>query len=221
MEAFDDPAVWRIKRFLLDYPTGHLYVLTGYTSIWGLSWLASQTGGRPVTVVVGDQRKFAAGDDKRGAGDAMRFLNRIDVRFLTWYRTRRHRRGESFCHSKVYLVVKPDGAPVAALVGSANLTQAGLHGNVETMGEVTGEDLVAVHAQVRGLVNEAYDSMEKAREKVATVLGSKPRGVSPVSLDDHRRKKRYAPNHPSLAALMKPDPLTDPLIGSGSGHQQS
>ncbi len=55
-DAFDVPARIRIEQFLKDYPVGDLHVITGYTSMAGLAWLARNAPKRQVTIVVGDLR---------------------------------------------------------------------------------------------------------------------------------------------------------------------
>ena len=131
-----------VVRFLRDHPSGHLYVLVGFASIWGLSWLHQHTIGREVTLVIGNTRKryFKNGtsEDRREAND---FLARRDVAFRNWYRTSKNSRGASDLHIKGWLVVDGDNQPQGGLNGSANLTKKGLIENIEFMSAVTGGDL--------------------------------------------------------------------------------
>ena len=83
----------RIERFLDDYPAGHLHVVTGYTSMAGLAWLARRAAKRPVTVVVGDLRTGMDNFEARDAAEAAEFISRPDVRILNWYRTGKNKKG--------------------------------------------------------------------------------------------------------------------------------
>ena len=182
--GFDSQAMARIERFMADYPAGHLHVVTGYTSMAGLAWLARKAAKRPVTVVVGDLRtgmdKFEASD----AAEAAEFISRPDVRILNWYRTDKNKKGAAIAHSKVFAVEGPEGQPIAVLAGSANLTMAGLNANVETMVEAVQQDRDAAFKQVVWLERQGWDVservMEKARpkEKETAGVGCMPALVS-------------------------------------------
>ena len=60
-------------------------------------------------------------------------MQRNDVEVRNWYRTARNAAGRSEAHLKVWSACDERGAPSAYLVGSANLTTAGLAENVELM----------------------------------------------------------------------------------------
>ncbi|MCY3960207.1 MAG: phospholipase D-like domain-containing protein [bacterium] len=151
----------RIERFLSDYPKGRLLVVVGYASPAGLAWLDLQTVGRPVSLLIGDTRSRywsnLSHDDARRAVD---FLSRTDVKVRNWYRTKRAKEGPSMAHMKAW-VVESEGVPVAALVGSANLTKNGLEANVEIMVEATGDDLIRTWGEVRGLHEKGWDCAER------------------------------------------------------------
>ena len=63
-------------------------------------------------------------------------------------------------HMKAW-VVESEGVPVAALVGSANLTKNGLEANVEIMVEAVGDDLIRTWGEVRGLHEKGWDCAER------------------------------------------------------------
>ena len=69
---------------------------------------------------------------------------------LNWYRTNRSNQGRSDAHLKVWAACDDAGVPQAFLVGSANLTVAGLHENVELMALADASD----HAYLRSTVQE-------------------------------------------------------------------
>lgn len=183
----------RIERFLADYPAGHLHVVTGYTSMAGLAWLASRAAKRPVTVVVGDLRTGMDNFEARHAAEAAEFISRPDVRILNWYRTDKNKKGKAIAHSKVFAVEGPEGKPIAVLAGSANLTTTGLNANVETMVEAVQEDRDAAFKQVVWLERQAWDAadrvMEKARPKEKETAGA---GCMPALVSAAFALARYA-----------------------------
>lgn len=150
----DYNAQGHIQRFLGDNPHGHLYVLVGYASVWGLAWLGENTPGRPVTLVVGDTRphhfESATNADR---AKALRFLRRGDVRTLSWYRTGRSAQGKSMLHAKAWIIAEPEERSArAALIGSANLTKVGLQDNWEMMALAADGDLPRIRRQLDGFM---------------------------------------------------------------------
>ena len=142
-----------VDRFLDEHPDRHLFVLVGYTSIWGLSWLHQHTRGRQVTLVVGDTRpsrfQKATDYDRR---QALAFLHRSDVEVLNWYRTNRNNRGQAQLHIKGWFVADHGNRLVGALNGSANLTKQGMIKNVELMTSVPNADLPDLWRRVDSFV---------------------------------------------------------------------
>ena len=135
--------VW--ESFLSDNPQGHLYVATGFASPAGLSWLHERTQGRAVTVVIGAaalDHKYWGRGDKSLKSSARAFLGRKEVSVKVW---KREAGASSDLHSKLWVIrQRPRGdAPftVAAVLGSANLTDNGLFHNQESMQPVRDEDL--------------------------------------------------------------------------------
>ena len=139
------PVASRIEEFLRNAPPGRLYVVVGYADVTGLAWLGRQAAERSVTLLIGDtRRRLFQGQppDRRAALD---LLARSDVEVLSGYR-----RGGPFVHQKVFVVASPGGdRAVAGLVGSANLTDAGLFRNEESVVTVPREELPAVWEQTR------------------------------------------------------------------------
>ena len=163
---FDHWAMARIEKFLADYPAGHLHVVTGFASMAGLAWLARVTERRPVTIVISDLRTGLDNFEVRDAAVAEAFVNRSDVRVLNWYRTGKSKLGAAVAHSKVFAVEGPEHRPIAVLVGSANLTMAGLNDNVETMVEAVPADRDADFEQVIWLERQAWDASDKILGKM-------------------------------------------------------
>lgn len=148
----------RIVEFLDENPRGHLYVLTGYASVWGLAWLHERTSRRPVTLLTGDARKKrfakAAESDRMSA---LKFLSRDKVTVKTWYSKKTPGR-ETIAHAKAWIVKKPNKPnKYVALVGSANLTEQGFQHNFEMMAR-------AARFEVRTLIKEMYETLAKAKE---------------------------------------------------------
>ena len=143
-----------IKRFLRDHPGGHLYVMVGFASVWGLAWLHENTRGRTVTVVIGDTKKHrfqnATDTDRRRALD---FLRRGDVKVLNWYQTKRSSHGASVMHAKSWIVADARRTSAkAAMIGSANLTREGLQNNWEMMARVADHEIPRLWSQVDGFL---------------------------------------------------------------------
>lgn len=150
----DYNAQGHIQRFLEDNPSGHLYVLVGYASVWGLAWLHENTPGRPVTLIIGDTKPhhFERATN-RDRAKALQFLRRREVRTLSWYRTERSPQGKSMLHAKAWVIAAPkERSAGAALIGSANLTRAGLQNNWEMMALAADRDLSRVWRQLDGFV---------------------------------------------------------------------
>ena len=161
------PASDRVERFLDAHPTGPLVVCVGSASVAGIVWLAQRCESRPVTLLVGDMksRNFAkATDSDRRA--ALRFVQRSSVRVLNWYRTGRSSQGRSEAHLKVWAACDDTGAPRAFLIGSANLTIAGLHENVELMALADASDFDYLRRSLAQLQREAWDDKERLQELI-------------------------------------------------------
>ena len=138
----------KIKAFLHEHRTADVVVCTGYVSVNGLAWLSRQVDqGRGVTLVIGDMRAhfFAnASDGDRKAAAA--FLRRDNVKVHHWYRQKPVKK---IAHGKAVVAVQGyKQKPVAALVGSANLTDQGLHQNLELMVRCDTADLGEIEAYV-------------------------------------------------------------------------
>ena len=150
-------AAQQIEAFLTAHPTAPLTVAVGFASVRGPARLAERTEARPVTLVIGDcrsQRFAKASDVDRATVTA--FLDRGDVVVKNWYRKRPV---AAEARLKVW-VVHTDKGP-AALVGSANLTGAGLFRNWEMVTEACASDLARVVGEVDSLAKQALDA--KAR----------------------------------------------------------
>lgn len=122
----------QISDFLENSPHGPLWVVVGFASAYGLRWLNQRTEGRRVNLLIGDTRTGFTHHVERDRAGAMDFLNRSDVSVKNWYQ---RRGGHRTAHAKAWMV-QPDpdvGIKGAILVGSANLTKAGLLRNAEML----------------------------------------------------------------------------------------
>ena len=157
-----DSAANRVERFLAAHPTGPLVVCVGSASVAGIAWLAERSRGRPVTLLIGDMksRNFARATDAH-RHTARGFVQRSDVTVLNWYRTDRSNQGRSEAHLKVWAACDHTGAPQAFLVGSANLTMAGLHGNVELMAVADASEHAYLSSTLQQLQDKAWDVKER------------------------------------------------------------
>ncbi|MCY4421454.1 MAG: hypothetical protein OXC06_00135 [Acidimicrobiaceae bacterium] len=157
----------RIERFLGAHPTGPLVVCVGSASVAGIVWLAQRSHDRPVTLLIGDlkSRNFAkATDADRRA--ALSFVQRRDVTVLNWYRTGRSSQGRSEAHLKVWAACDHTGTPQAFLVGSANLTMAGLNENVEVMALTDASEYTYLNSTLQRLRDKAWDARERLEEAI-------------------------------------------------------
>ena len=136
-----------ISAFMkMHAPADRLVVCTGYVSVKGLAWLARQVpANRGVTIVIGDMRPNnlakATDEDRRVAA---KFLRQGNVEVHTWFRTKPVKR---MAHGKAVAAIN-NGRLVAALVGSANLTEKGLSDNLEIMVPCGAEGLPAVYEYI-------------------------------------------------------------------------
>ncbi|WP_419927306.1 RDD family protein [Candidatus Poriferisocius sp.] len=194
----------RIGQFLRDHPAGRLIVVVGYASPAGLAWLEPRTQGRPVSLLVGNtQKRYWSNFSMEDAETAMRFLSRPDVKVRNWYRSRRAKEGPAMVHMKAW-VVESDGVPVAALVGSANLTKNGLEANVEIMVEATGDDLIRTWGEVRGLHEKGWDSSDRLAGYMSAEPGAGPQ--DPKAEADEVQAEPTGVEAASSGESWKPDP---------------
>ena len=155
----------RVERFLDTHPDGRLVVCVGSASVAGIVWLAERTRRRPVTLLIGDlkSRNFAKATDadRRAALD---FVDRSDVSVRNWYRTQRSGQGRSEAHLKVWATCDAQDTPQAFLVGSANLTMAGLHENVELMALADATEHLYLRQTIHELQHKSWDAKERLAE---------------------------------------------------------
>ena len=157
----------RVERFLAAHPTGRLFVCVGSASVAGIVWLAQRSRGRPVTLFIGDMksRNFARATD-RDRSAALAFVSRTDVDVRNWYRTNRSSQGRSEAHLKVWAACDDTGDPQAFLVGSANLTVAGLHENIELMAFADASEHAYLRSTLQQLQGKSWDAKERLQEWV-------------------------------------------------------
>lgn len=162
-----DTAATRVERFLAAHPTGPVVVCVGSASVAGIVWLTERSRGRPVTLLIGDlrSRNFAKATDadrRTAAG----FVQRGDVTVLSWYRTDLSNQGRSQSHLKVWACCDNTGAPQAFLVGSANLTVAGLYENVEAMALADASEHTYLTSTLNQLQQRAWDATQRLQELI-------------------------------------------------------
>ena len=172
----DGTAADRIERFLAEHPGVPLTVAVGYASPAGIAWIARRTRSRTVRLLIGNCQRHrferSSPEDRR---EALDFLGRGDVQVRNWYR----RHGEaSEAHLKVW--VAHDTPRPAVLNGSANLTNQGLHHNVEVVTAVPGAELEAVVRLVEELFTKAWDVKDRLRGYIDPHTGSYSMDSGPV-----------------------------------------
>ena len=183
-----------IKRFLQDNSDGHLYVVVGFASVWGLAWLQDHTRGRPVTVLIGETRsqhfENATDFDRK---KALAFVDRGDVQVLNWYRSARSAQGKSNLHAKAWVITDRNGrTATAALIGSANLTKVGLRTNWEMMAAPAEHELPRLWAQLDGFIKGKTVSKRpwNARHKITEAIKEGGRTAGRPTRD-----RKAAPTH--------------------------
>ena len=196
--TLNNTATDRVERFLDAHPTGPLVVCVGSASVAGIVWLAQRSRGRPVTLLIGDMksRNFAkATDTDRRA--ALDFVQRRDVTVLNWYRTGRSNQGRSEAHLKVWAACDNTGVPQAFLVGSANLTIAGLHENVELMALADPSEHTYLQSTLQQLQDKSWDAKERLEEWIehGDAPGDRqhPRGRRSGRAPTGKKHRRQAP----------------------------
>ncbi|MCY4629939.1 MAG: hypothetical protein OXE75_03485 [bacterium] len=171
-----------IEGFLRSNPRGELFVAVGYASVAGIAWLAERAGDRPVTLLIGHvRRNHFAEMSEEDRDTAIGFLRRGDVQVLTWYQRRRDDRPACEAHLKVWAVMaesprrrgRPDTVE-AALVGSGNLTKAGLFHNEEAFAHAAGDDLQRIGAQLERLRSHQW----RRDDKILEYIEPEPRAVA-------------------------------------------
>lgn len=185
--GLSDTAASRVERFLAAHPDGPITVCVGSASVAGIAWLAARSRGRPVTLLIGDMksRNFAKATD-RDRSSALKFVKRGDLTVLNWYRTNRSNQGRSEAHLKVWATCDNRGVPQAFLVGSANLTMAGLQENVELMALADSSEHSYLRSTLQQLQAKSWDAKERLEEWIE-------HGDSPERR--HRRRGRQTPQH--------------------------
>ena len=157
----------RVERFLRSHAAGRLVVCVGSASVSGLVWLAERTRQRPVTLLIGDLQgrnfQHATDADRRSA---LAFVQRSDVEVRNWYRTARNAAGRSEAHLEVWAACDERGVPRAYLVGSANLTTAGLAENVELMTVADSSDHDYLGGALQALLDKSWLAEDQLVERI-------------------------------------------------------
>lgn len=160
-------AAQRIKRFLRRNPDGRLIVCVATASPAGLAWLHEHTRDRPVELLVGDlrSRHFADGT-RRQRRDAAKFADRDDVKIRHWPRRGGADTRRCKAHLKLWAVCDREDSPDRFLIGSANLTTAGLHDNVEAVAVADASEHTYLADVVQRLRSEAGSARRRLRDAV-------------------------------------------------------
>lgn len=199
-------AAAQIEAFLRSDPAAPLTAAVGFASVRGLAWLAKRTAGRRVTLVIGDcrSRNFEKADD--ADRELVRaFLARRDVEVKNWYQ--RHPKSVE-AHLKVWIARTKAGP--RALVGSANLTGAGLFHNWEMVAEPTPSDLPRVVDAVDSLVGQAWDVKPRLKQYISpSRTESRPKEAIPS------RRPQFTPDPRAGPTEHRPQEAAPPKGGTG------
>ena len=189
--AIGTGAADRVERFLDAHPTGPLVVCVGSASVAGIVWLSQRSRGRPVTLCIGDMksRNFALATDA-DRRTALNFVQRNDVTVLNWYRTGRSSQGRSEAHLKVWAACDDTGTPQAFLVGSANLTIAGLRENIELMALADASEHAYLRSTLQQLQDKSWDAKERLEEWIEHGDSSERSHRPTRNRSDHTRSTR-------------------------------
>ena len=179
-----------IEGFLRQHPRGELRLGTGYGSAYGLAWLHHRTRRRPVRLLIGDLRTGfdRSSDDDRKA--ALAFLSRDDVSVRGCHAP------DGMLHSKVWIALDAAGSerPSGVLVGSANLTRAGLHKNDETVARAVPEEHKRIHDELVRSMRRSWDAKDELMVRLgreATDIDARPaRSWSPEQTMNFRAGSR-------------------------------
>lgn len=187
------PASTQIQRFLGDNPYGHLCIVVGFASTFGLAWLNMHTRGRPVTLIIGNTKNrspyiTSTANDR---SSALEFLARPDVQVKRWYRTSKGG-VPSEAHAKAWMVWNdyPNPTGLSVMLGSANLTKKGLHHNREMMALVAEHEATRLWAEMQNLISESWDVSERLKDLITSDDLAQPWATQK---GDHspRRTKHY------------------------------
>ena len=162
-------AARRIERFLRRHPDGRLIVCVATASPAGLAWLHEHTVGRPVELLVGDlRRRHFVDGTRRQRLTARKFADRGDVKIRHWPRRTHADSRRRKAHLKLWAVCDGDGNPAVFLVGSANLTTAGLHDNVEAVAVADRSE----HAYLSGVVSRLHSGARPSRRRLRKAIAA-------------------------------------------------
>ena len=187
------PTASKIEEFLRNAPQGPLYVVVAYADVTGLAWLERHAAERPVTLLIGDTRRRLFQGQPPDRRAALGLLARTDVDVLSGYR-----QGAPLVHQKVFIVASPDGDhAVAGLVGSANLTDAGLFRNEETVVTVAREELPAVWQQTRVTCARGRPAGERIAGYIRDAAGEQRQASGRTTSGPHDRAATTSPHRPA------------------------
>ena len=137
-------------------------------------------------------------------------MTRPDVSVRNWYRTNKNKEGASQAHLKTWVVAGNDGEPLAALVGSANLTRAGLQDNAELGVEANGDDLIRAWDMTNDLHRRAWD----CRDRLNGYLGDRKREQARVKQSGKRPRQNDSVLPPPPPRPPPPPPPPPPQRSS-------
>ena len=208
----------RIEQFLAKYPNGRLTVAVGYASVKGLAWLCRHAANRPVTLLIGNCRKshftkWSRDDQAR----AVTFLNRSDVEVKNWYKKRPT---PSEANMKVWVAHTTTTRRV--LLGSANLTGAGLFRNREAVAEAAEPDRRQIANSVDELVGKSWGRQgapARLSERATRPAGCEQAGHTETGSGSACGSGAVAPTAGcEQAAHTQASPPWLPLSGDRCGH---
>lgn len=151
-------------------------MLTGYLSPNGLRWLSERLdSSRAVTIVTSEvDVSMTDKGNEESCREACEFLSRPNVTVVSWFKERDEaaRRSRRDMHAKVFASRHTENHEPAVLVGSANLTYAGLHHNYEVVTSAGHADAQRICSDLRRVVADD-DSVTDVTEEIIARLGGR------------------------------------------------
>ena len=150
-----------LRQFLADHPDGDLVIATRAVGVLGLAWLAKLTEGRNITLLIGETQPQ---NYRRGANAhrsaAVAFVQDLGVSIRSWSNSQI---GASSVDLSIWAVCDEDSIPQHYLVGTAPLTQSGLHEAFGIMCKPDASEIPRLNETLMwlaGRTKEASESLE-------------------------------------------------------------
>ena len=155
-----------VRKFLEDHPDGDLVIATKRVGVLGLAWLAKRTEGRSITLMTGEtlpQHYRRGANAHRSA--ALAFVQDLGVSIRSWGRSQL---GTSSVDLSIWAVCDEESIPQHYLVGTAPLTQAGLHESVGIMCKPDASEIPRLNTTLMWLAEHTKDASESLEDGIKT-----------------------------------------------------